>query len=136
MQSLVWCFFSWHGELRRREFFLAMLAIGLLGYAAGQILMDVMVTPTNNGQTWARADLMRTIALARILPFMAAAWPSLVIQAKRLRHIGMPAHSVFAAQAVLLPLLFLWPTGWNLANLAWTGFMFLAPEGLVRLARK
>jgi len=133
MQSLLWCFFGWRGQLTRQEFFLAILAVMLLTYVAGNLLTD-LIGPTNNGETWLRSDLVAARSKARLISLVVSFWPSLAVQAKRLRHIGLPAYSMFVAQAVFLILLVLWPAAGATGPVLWIVFLCTAGGNLGRWA--
>lgn len=133
MNSLLWCFFSWRGELNRQQFALAMLFCVLVAIALGSLISDLTVGPTNNGEVWTRNGLMLAKGRAAAIAWLAVTWPLLCIQVKRLRHIGLPAYSLFIANiAVTLLLLVAAPLG-LIGGVVFTLFIFFAKGGSISL---
>lgn len=126
MQSLLWCFFAWRGYLARQEYALAMLVIVLIGSLIGPLIADMTIGPTNAGEVWLRSDFELAKARAQLAGYMLTAWPTLVVQIKRLRHIGYPPQYLIGANVVLTVVLLIAPVVAMCGFVAGSLYLFLA----------
>jgi len=94
MESLLWCFLSIRGELGRRQFALAFLALVLLDVAADRLIRDLIV---GLHPDWDVHQLLGSIVVGQLMVALLFAWPSFAISAKRLRDIGYPIRYLVVA---------------------------------------
>jgi uncharacterized membrane protein YhaH (DUF805 family) len=126
MQSLLWCFFAWRGYLTRQEYALALLVIVLVGSLIGPLISDMTIGPTNAGEVWLRSELDLARARAQLVGYLLTAWPTLVVQIKRLRHIGYPPQYLIGANVALTIVLLIAPVVAICGFLAGSLYLFFA----------